>query len=269
MSAEGLRSTINRKRPILVPIMRGFARGVVRRRAEFRHHVVREAWTVAKRFGAEGVENIELREIPCVQDVVVEGYIDDYQRLVIAALARGLECQTFFEIGTSSGRTSWILARTNPDLWVFTLDLPPGSTPQEAALNLGPDDRVFLRDATCGHAFHGTPEATRIEQLSGDSGTFDFSPWEGKIDFVYVDGAHTYEYVKSDTENALRMLSPTGTIVWDDYTTGDAVYNFITDLAPALDRTVYHVFGTRMVIYSRRDFVHRLPFSNFTSIPAV
>src|ERR1700728_3980266 len=141
MSAKGLRSTISRKRPILVPIMRGFARGVVRRRAEFRHHVVREAWTVAKRFGAEGVENIELREIPCVQDVVVEGYIDDYQRLVIAALARGLDCQTFFEIGTSSGRTSWILARTNPDLHVFTLDLPPGSTPQQAALELGPDDR--------------------------------------------------------------------------------------------------------------------------------
>jgi predicted O-methyltransferase YrrM len=264
-----LRTTFTRNRPIVTSTLRGVASGLVRRRSEFRHHVVREAWTVAKRFGAEAVENIELREIPCVQDVVVEGYIDDYQRLIIAALAQGLEYKTFFEIGTSSGRTSWIVARNNPELRAFTLDLPPKSTPSDATLELADDDRRFLRDDSCGYAFHGTAEEKRITQLAGDSATFDYSPWEGQVDLIYIDAAHTYDYVKSDTLSALRMLSPTGTIIWDDYTTGAGVYEFITKFAPTMDRPVFHIFGTRVVLYSRKDIVHRLPFDNFASVPAV
>lgn len=78
------------------------------------------------------------------------------------------------------------------------------------------------------------------------------------MDFVYVDGAHTYDYVKSDSANALRLLSPTGTIAWDDYTTGTGVYEHILEIAASSDRPIYHVFGTRMALYSRQDFVRRL-----------
>jgi hypothetical protein len=64
-------------------------------------------------------------------------------------------------------------------------------------------------------------------------------------------------------------LSPTGTIAWDDYTTGAGVYQHIRELAPTLDRPLYHVFGTRMAIYSRQEFVHRIPLDDFASLPAV
>jgi predicted O-methyltransferase YrrM len=264
-----LRRTLDRNRQLLWPTARGFAHGVLQRRSEFRHHVVREAWTVAKRFSAEHVENIELREIPSVYDIKVEGWVDDYQRLVVSALAQGLGCRTCFEIGTSSGRTSWMLARADPQMQVFTLDLPENVRPEETEFALGADDCNFLRTPSCGHAFWNTPEAERITQLEGDSATFDFSPWRNTIDFVYVDGAHTYDYVRSDTENAFRLLSPTGTIAWDDYTTGAGVFEFISEFAPTLEGTIYHVFGTRMVLYSRQNFVRRLPFTDFTSIPAV
>ena len=260
--------TLSRNRRVFGPVLRGLARGVVRRRPELRHHVVRDVWTVTKRFAAEGVENVQLREVPCLRDAVVDGYVDDHQRLLLAALCRGLGCRSFFEIGTNQGRTAWTLAHNDPGLEVLTLDVPLDAP--ATALELGDDDRFFLRDeATAGVAFRGRPEAERITQLWGDSATFDFSPYAGRIDFVYVDGAHTYEYVRSDTENALRMLSPTGTIAWDDYTTGPGVYEYVNEVAARLDRPVYHLLGTRMALFSRQDFVVRIPPDDFGSVPSV
>lgn len=263
-----VRRTLSRNRAIFGPVLLGAARGALQRRAELRHHVVRDVWTVAKRFGAEGVVNVELREVPCLRDAVVCGYVDDYQRLLLAALCRGSGARSFFEIGTSHGRTAWTVAHNDPELEVLTLDVPLDAP--ETALPLGADDRAFLREpATSGRAFRDTPEAERITQLWGDSATFDFSPYLGRIDFVYVDGAHTYEYVRSDTENALRMLSPRGTIAWDDYTSSPGVYGYVNELAARLDRPVHHLFGTRMAVCSRQDLVVRIPPDDFGSVPTV
>jgi len=263
-----LRTTLSRNRRIFLSTARGVAVGAVRRSGELRHHVVRDAWTVAKRFAAESVQNIERREVPCFVDAVIEGYVEDHQGMLIAALARGLQAGTFFEIGTNRGRTSWTVARNNPELQVYTLDVPLSASSADVALKLGSDDHHYFRPgAACGEAFLDTPEAPRISQLWGDSATFDFSPYAGAIDLIYIDGAHTYEYVQSDSKNALAMLSPTGAIVWDDYGSHPGVYQFVTELAPTLDEPVYHVFGTRMAIYSRREFVVRRPFDSHASLP--
>lgn len=262
--------TLDRNRGLLLPTLRGVARGIVRRRDEFRHHVARDAWTVAKRFAAPSVVNIEKREIPLVMWAVVEGWLDDHQRMLIAALAKGLDHRTFFEIGTNRGRTTWTVVRNSPEMRAFTLDVPLGDASSATALDLASDDHHFFRpDEATGEAFHDTPEAERITQLWGDSATFDFSPYEGKVDLVYIDGAHTYDYVKADTANALRMLSPTGMIVWDDYGSNPGVYQLVNEVAATLDRPVYHVYGTRMAVYSRQDFVHRLPYDDHASLPTV
>jgi hypothetical protein len=56
-----------------------------------------------------------------------------------------------------------------------------------------------------------------IVQLYGDSGTFDFSPYYGNVDFMFIDGSHAYDYVKNDTLAALKMVRVGGTIIWHDY----------------------------------------------------
>ena len=257
-------TTLSRNRRILTATAVGFARGLIKRPAEFRRHVIRDAWTVAKRFGAEDITNVEFREIPCLQDAIVDAYIDDHQRAIVSALVRGLGARTFFEIGTNRGRTTWTVARHNPELTLYTLDIPTDD--ESTTFALADDDKTYLRPATqCGEAFRGTPEHARITQLWGDSATFDYTSYANEIDFVYIDGAHTCEYVKSDTANALRMLSPSGTIAWDDYATGPGVYEALIELAPMLDRPVYHLLETRMAIYSRQQFVVRVddnfPFS--------
>lgn len=260
-----LRASLARNRSLLATTARGALRGAVERRDELRHHVARDAWTIAKRFAASGVVNVEKREIPCFVEEVVTGYLDDHQRMLLAALARRTRARTFFEIGTNRGRTAWTVAVNNPGLEVFTLDVP-----EAPAGALGSDDERFLigREA-CGEAFRDTPEAARITQLWGDSMTFDFAPYTGRMDLVYVDGAHTYEYVRSDTRHALALLSPGGTIVWDDYGSNPGVYAWLNELAPQLDRPIHHVFGTRMAFYARQDVVVRRPYDDHASLPTV
>ena len=85
-----------------------------------------------------------------------------------------------------------------------------------------------------------------------DSAAFDYSPYEASIDLVYIDGSHSYSYVKNDTEAALRMLGPRGVIVWDDYPGYRGVYAYLQEFAHRMDATLLHLNGTRLVIYSRQ-----------------
>lgn len=246
-------------RQIAVRALTGAMRSAIRSPAELRYHVIRDSWSIVKRFGAAAIDNVEVREIPCVQDAVVEGYIDDPNRSVLAALCRGIQARSFFEIGTNRGRTAWTVARNNPDLSVYTLDLPGPESVESARLDLNPSDLdLFVEDWDRGEAFAETPEAARITQLWGDSARFDFSPYEGLMDVVFVDGAHTYSYVRNDTEVALRMLTPRGALIWDDYPRIPGIYRYLAELAPTLDARPFHILGTRLVVYSRTPLLERL-----------
>jgi hypothetical protein len=165
-------TTVSRNRRIFASTLRGLARGIVDRPGEFRRQLVRDTWTAAKRFAAVGVQNIALRELPMLADAVVEAYVDDRQRALIAALVRGLGARTFFEIGTNRGPTTWTVARHNPELRLYTLDVAPADQPDQTTFALADEDRVYLRPAdACGEAFQGTPEQRRITQLWDDYAT--------------------------------------------------------------------------------------------------
>lgn len=222
------------------------------RRHELRYYLLRDVWSATKRFGARSVTNVEIGELTDVADAVLHGYIDDRNRCVLAALCKALECRTFFEIGTNRGRTAWTVAKNNPDCHVYTLDLPNREALSDVRLSLNASDRdFFLGEWDRGGAYESTPESAQITTLFGDSASFDFSQYAGAIDFVFVDGAHTYDYVKNDTERALEMLSPSGTIAWDDYPAIPGVYRYLNELAPRLDRPLLHIYETRLVLYSR------------------
>ncbi len=119
----------------------------------------------------------------------------------LAHVVKSQEPSVIFEIGTFIGRTTRLFGlNTPPQTRIYTLDLP--------------QDRVPHR---IGRDFVGTPEAQRIEQLAGDSRTFDYTPWHGRCDFVWVDACHDYEFVVADTASALRLCRPRGWIGWHDY----------------------------------------------------
>src|SRR3954469_16649638 len=150
----------DRQLGLLPRTLAGAVRGAPGRREELRRHVVRDVWAVAKRFGSRAVIDVEVDDLPGVADAVVEGYVDDPNRAVLAALCRSLGCRTFFEIGTNRGRTAWTVARNNPDCHVYTLDLPSREALDAVAFGVNQSDRDLFAGAwDRGEAFAGTPEA--------------------------------------------------------------------------------------------------------------
>ncbi len=120
------------------------------------------------------------------------------------------------EIGTSSGGTTWhFAANMGPDAKVVTVDLPPKlSDPAYSPRSLATERPA---EEALGRHFRGTPESERIEQILMDSRDLSTKPFGEKFDLIFIDGAHSYEFVKTDTENALGLVRDGGYIVWHDY----------------------------------------------------
>ena len=130
-------------------------------------------------------------------------------------LMHQVRAKRVFEFGTFKGISiTQIALNLAPDSQIYTLDLPDESL--ATALSVAdPEDAAIAREAGKGSL---VPAAVRprIQFLKHDSATFDEKPYAGTMDFVFVDGAHNYDYVKNDSEKGWRMLRPGGIIAWHD-----------------------------------------------------
>jgi predicted O-methyltransferase YrrM len=140
----------------------------------------------------------------------------EYELVCLASLVKAGGVKRVFEIGTFDGRSTRAMAMNLPSGGkLLTLNLPPGE--ERNAAGVRNVDSTLNTKVTSGFRFLGTPEAARIDQLFGDSATFDFSPHAGQMDLVFIDGSHELDYVTSDTAAALRLIKPSGGwIVWHD-----------------------------------------------------
>ena len=147
----------------------------------------------------------------------VEGNITPSELMIIAAFVKQLQPMRCFEIGTFDGRTTENMAANQPDAGkCFTLDLPPEGA-DKTSLPLASGDKTYINKPVSGVRISAQTRSGKITQLYGDSGTFDFTPYYGQVDLMFVDGSHSYEYVLSDTEAAYKMVKPGGLILWHDY----------------------------------------------------
>lgn len=176
---------------------------------------------VARRFEISGVR------ITC-EYLAGEGIFTPVDELAyLALLTAAIQPKTVFEIGTFRGRTALNFAINAPeDSVVYTLDLPPNERSGDTS-NLHSADREIVQRSITGIDYTGKPESRKIKQLYGNSLTFDFRPFYGSSDLVFVDGAHHYEAVRSDTLNALKIVKRGGIVLWHDFANyGD--YNDVT-----------------------------------------
>ena len=175
------------------------------------------------------------------------------QLACLALLTKALKPRRVFEIGTFRGRTALNFALNAPeDAEIFTLDLPPDDR-DGAQHRTNASDAEIISQSLTGSHYKGTDMESRITQLFGDSASFDFSPYFGSVDLVYVDGAHDYTAVCRDSENAIKMLRAGGYVLWDEFCNyGD--YNDVTravlDMAPKGE--IVHVANTQLAVYRRR-----------------
>lgn len=175
----------------------------------------RNVW---EELGAQRATTIRLADVdneswPATQP----SYLADIVNL--CRICAALKPAAVFEIGTYRGYSALHFAlNAAENSTIYTLDLPKEGR-ATAALRTTIIDDAHIAGAvgTRDYVFTGHDEARRIELLFGDSGRFDYSPYHGRIDVFFVDGAHSYEYVKSDTTNALKCTRAGGVIAWHDF----------------------------------------------------
>jgi predicted O-methyltransferase YrrM len=176
----------------------------------------------------------------------------------LATCVAQLKPRIVFEIGTYNGFATLHFAYNTPDnSIIYSLDLPPNysETLYNEKSKFSYDDLLVaeLSKKNVNHRlFKKDPKGKKIIELFGDSSTYDFSPYYRKIDLVYIDGNHSYDFVKSDTENAFKMLSERGVIVWHDfdYIIHRDVFKYLNKLVKT--HKIYFIPGTRFAIYGKQ-----------------
>lgn len=140
------------------------------------------------------------------------------ERLFLRWLCQGRQGQSAFEFGTGTGSTAALLASCGLKVW--SLDV-------ESRANVCCDPGIHL--------------------LDGDSKIFDFSPYLGTMDVVFIDGGHDYETVLADTISAYALRKPGGVIVWHDCNVQHPdVWRFLLALRKV--RRIHRVEGTRLAL---------------------
>lgn len=148
-----------------------------------------------------------------------DGAVSLLELVVIASLVRERDPALSLEIGTFHGRTTLNIAMNQrPGTEVVTLDLPAQDL-QRVGKALEESDKKYILKESSGSRFAGRRTEARIVQLYGDSSKYDFSPYAGRVDLVFVDGSHSYDYVLNDSHVALRCVRPDGVVLWHDYDT--------------------------------------------------
>ena len=170
-------------------------------------------------------------DIRIEEPIAADGNISLLELVIIVTFIRHYQPTTIFEIGTFDGRTSLNLAANAPPAArIFTLDLPSNQV-DTTDLPIVFDDRALIEKQRSGGRFEGTNYDSIITQLYGDSAGFDFSPYLSGMDFIFIDGSHSYEYVLNDSKKALSLLRDgRGIILWHDYDGFEGVTRGLNEL---------------------------------------
>ncbi len=201
-----------------------------------------------------GIASLQISQIPMagesVQMVELDsgyGGMTPQDLYALLRVVRWIKPKRIFEIGTFNGVTTAHLA-LNSDAKIYTLDLP-----RESAVNLrgysSRDLALLQPHEEIGKAYRRFNTDGRIEQLFGDSTTFDYRSFQGSMDLVIVDACHLFDYVMSDSRIAFDLLAEKGAIIWHDF--GNALD--VTRALRVLARRwpLFHIEGTWLAIYVR------------------
>jgi hypothetical protein len=179
----------------------------------------------------------------------LEGGSTPIDLALLKALARRYERCRYFEIGAWRGESAANVASVAAECvslsWSDAEIRRAGWGERYVAVA-----RVFSRDLP------------NVVQIGHDSKTFDYAPYHGTCDLVFIDGDHSYDGVRSDTEHAFRLLrDDRSVIVWHDYVRSSSldvewgVLAGLLDGAPAgAAKHLYHVSNTLCAAYIKGAF---------------
>ena len=122
--------------------------------------------------------------------------------------------QRILEIGTFYGHTTENIARFNPSAEIYTVNV---TKEMNIKMKLGCQDGELLSEIESGKMIQ-SPNITKIISTSDE-----YLEGTGLIfDGIFVDGDHSKEQVRKDSENSLNKLKEGGVLVWHDVYNKDA-----------------------------------------------
>ncbi len=168
----------------------------------------------------------------------------------LCLITRLLRPTRIFEIGTSLGVSALHFALNSPEeSRIYTLDLPKDGTVSPALTTTLMDREHITEWERSQPVFANREEKKKITELFCDSALFDFGDFHGNIDLFFIDGAHSYAYVKSDTERAFECCRVGGVVLWHDY--GRYGVNGVTKYLHQLAKTrqIYRLPGSAVAMH--------------------
>lgn len=156
--------------------------------------------------------------------------------------------KSYFEIGTWRGESVWNVAKNITDC---------------TTLNLSKEEMKAMGWNPKYAELHGilSKKNPNINHLEGNTKTFDFKSLDKKFDLIFIDGDHSYEMVKHDTQEVFKNLAHNNTIiVWHDYAYNPEkvrydVFTAILDGLPTeLHSNLYHVENTMCAVFVKGNF---------------
>ena len=144
-----------------------------------------------------------------------DGQLPREQALVLLSLLQLAQPRVVLEIGTLHGHTTRAMAANLPGSLIHTIDLPIDFVPSAVNEPLPKDDLHLIAQRKVGQAFYSADVAPRIVQHFGDTATWDFAA-AADATFFFIDGSHTYEYCKNDSEKCFELCRGKGVFLWHD-----------------------------------------------------
>jgi predicted O-methyltransferase YrrM len=188
------------------------------------------------------------------------GSLTMLEAMMMISLMKIVNPKNIFEFGTYLGyTTNLLLSNSSSDSKVFSIDLGYNTSDVEYTKNASEKDLKssdILNDnfLTLKQAQKGTHylknvsnlEKVRLKLIIGDSTEYnpDVDNLKNNTDFIFIDGGHTYDLVKKDTETSEKMISEKGIVLWHDFGSkihGD-VTNFLEDFSK--ENLIYHIEHT-------------------------
>lgn len=165
---------------------------------------------------------------------------------LLKTLAKGKS--SYFEIGTWRGESIWNIAKEIDDC---------------TTLNLSKAEMLAMGWNKKYAELHGvlSKKNSKILHLEGNTKTFDFAGLGKKYDLIFIDGDHSYEMVKHDTEQVFKhLVHDNSVVVWHDYAYNSEkiryeVFKAILDGTPKeFHKNLYHPQNTMCAVFTKENF---------------
>lgn len=177
----------------------------------------------------------------------------------LKALIMKFRFKTYLEIGTWMGESIAAISELADTCYSISL----------------PDDDIgiveYFKNVNKKNNFsrYFSYKKKNIVHYKVDSKKFDFTSIQDHIDLVFIDGDHTYEGVKTDTENIFKMIDIQKTIVvWHDFknirnefllSTVQAIHDALPE---HLHKNIFGVDNNMCGVYIPKQYLHNFSFNN-------